>query len=295
MNSNHGNTGLWKVIDASYLRLPHLEEFLSADPDNRVVFDDHACMEAYKGPGLRNILNSLEIVGRYPSQVVVLMETNGVISLQARFSYDVSPRSFVDVRQTRDFNRFCRGVREAVAGGAPDLQQQLMEKGSEAKAILTTWFGEAAAADNGLRGAAELLGPELLKELRTGTNLSRESRIRVAIGIRELALNLFDRVPDVATPTTREDFVKSLVFRVAAAVYFLVMRWGADGGVETAAAGTLLNDRIDSIHVAYATYFDGILSADEKLNDLYRQTSWFLQGISQDLDRADGETAVSEA
>jgi hypothetical protein len=67
------------VIDANYLQDPSLEEYFRADRNNKVVFTDYACMEAYKGDAIRNIYKSLQIVSRYPDQVIVLKPTSPTV------------------------------------------------------------------------------------------------------------------------------------------------------------------------------------------------------------------------
>ena len=39
------------------------------------------------------------------------------------------------------------------------------------------------------------------------------------------------------------------------------------------------NDLVDINFVAYATYFDGILSADKKLGEIYDEASWLLFNV----------------
>jgi len=72
-----------KVVDANLLRHPSLEEYLREDSGNYVVFTDYACMECYKGNAISNIQRSLQIVSKYPEQVIVLKGTLDIIRLQA--------------------------------------------------------------------------------------------------------------------------------------------------------------------------------------------------------------------
>ena len=108
----------WKVVDANFLRSPLIKGFFRANPGNRVVFTDHACMESYKGPGLVNLARSLEIVSRYSSQVIVLLSTRKIIALQSKSGYTPTTDSFIDQEQTHDFRRFCLGVQDAVVSTA---------------------------------------------------------------------------------------------------------------------------------------------------------------------------------
>ena len=76
-----------------------------------------------------------------------------------------------------------------------------------------------------------------------------------------------------------ENLPNSLVFRYALAAYLLALRRISDGGIDSLPTTTLANDLVDVTHVAYATYFDGVLSAHGKLNELYEEAEWILRNV----------------
>ena len=95
----------------------------------------------------------------------------------------------------------------------------------------------------------------------------------------QVAAVLFRDHPDVETVPSAETLPNSLVFRYALAGYLLALRWISDGGINSVPTTTLTNDLADMAHVAYATYFDGVLSADGKLNELYEEVEWLLRNV----------------
>jgi hypothetical protein len=54
------------------------------------------------------------------------------------------------------------------------------------------------------------------------------------------------------------------------------MKWLSEGGYDGLPIQKLQNDIIDTAYVAYATYFDGLLSNDNKMNEIYLLTKAFL-------------------
>ncbi len=66
------------------------------------------------------------------------------------------------------------------------------------------------------------------------------------------------------------------MFRWAAAGYLLSIRWLAEGGYESLPVRKMQNDIIDMAYVAYATYFDSLLSHDNKMKEIYLQTMAFV-------------------
>lgn len=69
------------MIDQNFLGSPNsdLEEYLKKD--NFIVLSDYACMEMYKGESVTNLRKSLEIIKKYPKQVLILKNTSQIIKL----------------------------------------------------------------------------------------------------------------------------------------------------------------------------------------------------------------------
>ena len=57
------------VLDANCFSDPRLANFLSKRKAHKVVFNEYAMIEAYKGNALKNIVESYRIVAQYPDQV----------------------------------------------------------------------------------------------------------------------------------------------------------------------------------------------------------------------------------
>lgn len=270
----------WRVVDTNFLRSPLLDCYFRADPGNQIIFTDHGFMELYKGPELKNLWCSLAIVSRYPLQVVVLKSTREIVALQSSSDYAASLAAFVDRDQTCEFRRFCEDVRRAVNGSEPELAERLL-----AKSRLANNCFARAHANAGLTGQAAVRAvaashdPGFLKQLRTRAPISSDGGEAITKGILLLAAVLFRDHPDVGRIPSGRELPGSLVFRYALAAYLLALRWISDGGIDSVSPGTLANDLVDVTHVTYATYFDGLLSVDKRLNGLYEETDWFLRNV----------------
>lgn len=69
------------------------------------------------------------------------------------------------------------------------------------------------------------------------------------------------------------------IFRVALCGYLLCLRWISEGGAKTVRLEKMRNDLVDIFIAAYATYFDGLLTADKKLNAIYHEAVFLLPRI----------------
>ncbi len=265
-----------KVVDANLLRHPSLEEYLRKDSGNHVVFTDYACMECFKGNALSNVQRSLQIVSKYPDQVIVLKGTRDIIRLQAD-----GPQvrdELIDSQQTAEFRSFVRDVHAAV-GGHTELRSQLLKLATMANEHFRQMRADAFGVADAIRETAHSFLPSQLSELRRSGPISKETGEVIVRNILILAALLFKAHPDVASIPTADNLRDTLVFRFSLAAQLLVVRWLSDGGIDSVNIDRLRNDVVDMTYVAYATLFDGILSNDRKLQKIYDETIFFLERV----------------
>jgi hypothetical protein len=107
---------------------PRLHSYLSKG--NHVVLTDFACMESYKGNSLISLRRSLEIVSHYPSQVIVLKNTQAVIPLTYKPLNRIRT-TIIDAEQTGGFSEFCR-MTYALKLSALETEDYLAQRASRA-------------------------------------------------------------------------------------------------------------------------------------------------------------------
>lgn len=274
------NEGQWKVADANTLRRPPLlSDFFEADPNNIVVITDFCCMECYKGDGLRTIGKSLAIIAQHPTQVVVLKGTQQLATLTGQML--LGREGFVDWDQTRDFGQFCMLVARALRGDA-NLLAQLRTHAAEANGYLAKLADEARSVADAVKQITKDLPEEMVRRLRSKSPLIGDDIKTVMTGVALLAREFLIASPHFSGPTLEKHPSRSFVFRFALAGYLLAIDWVASGGIETAPAALLGNDVVDMNYVAHATFFDGVISNDRKLNQLYRDARLFLDTVFVD-------------
>jgi len=119
------------------------------------------------------------------------------------------------------------------------------------------------------------------KLLRCGV-AAYDGEIRQIVGrqMLELAAHAMNSHPDMKDfPRNLSRALRRLTARYAVANYLLFLRKLQTGGHLKVGAAHLENDLSDMMYVAYATYFDGILSKEKMVNELYRDLNialgWF--------------------
>jgi hypothetical protein len=76
-------------------------------------------------------------------------------------------------------------------------------------------------------------------------------------------------------PEVRDTFI----FRYALCGYLSILRRIRDGGARKAKPKVLRNDVVDLSFVAFATYFDGLLTADKRAAEIYADAEYILREV----------------
>jgi len=269
-------TVMKKIVDANYLQRPELHDYLTDSPDNYVVFTDFAFMEAHKGNALINISRSLEIVFDFPEQVMVLKDTRDVMALD--FSSAHLPEHLVDDNRTVGFTEFCRQVQLAREGDAT-MSEEITRRGQWVSDYFEERRTRHDAIVDGIKGFIKSFEPSHLKALRTYQPLPPDMIEKAKKDVVLLSAFLFRDSPAATHRALSNGLRNHYIFRHTLSVYLLCLRWIADGGVDHLPPEKLGNDFVDMTYVSYATYFDGLLSGDKKMNELYGDTMWFLNHV----------------
>lgn len=262
-----------KIIDANFFQDPRLAYYLESDKRNMVVFCDYACMEAYKGNAIKNISQSLEIVSKFPDQVVVLKGTRDVIKLTLSINH---AEVLEDIIQTKEFEIFCLGVKRAIQGDVA-LVNQILKHGQIALSHFDKMCKDTLLVAQGITEFSKSYKLEHLKALRKKEELKIEVIGKILKDIMLLAISLFRKHPDVQEIPQAPQVKNTYIFRFAIGAYLLNLQWLSDGGIENVSLDRLRNDVVDMFYVAYATFFDGLLTSDNKMKKIYQEVCFILE------------------
>jgi hypothetical protein len=263
-----------KVVDSNYLQDDRLRIYLSASHDNYAVLTDYAAMEAFKGDTLVSISRSMEVLSQYPKQVIVLKSTGVMAMLRGRRK-GLQAR-MVDHEQTSGFADWCKGLEKAQLGDVA-LQKQLLDAGRDASAHLDRMLADAKTYADNVEVAAKNYDAAQLKILRANKPYTSELIDKVIDNILNLAALLFAGHPKIVKLPPAMELPNTFIFRYALCGYLLALRWIEVGGAKNVKVERLRNDMVDASFAAYATYFDGLLSADIKATELYRDAKVLLK------------------
>ena len=268
------------VVDSNALQSMLLRDYLSKSIVNFAVVTDYAAMEAYKGNTLVSIFRSMALLADFPRQVIVLKTTGVVCGLTGR--QQGLQRRLIDHEQTRGFSKYCKQLFAAKLGDV-HLRQQLLHKGRAADAQMARMFADATNIPEAIEAIVRLFTDGELKIIRTGLPFSEELARKVLENIGLLAQSLFSRHPRPAVVRDLDELPNTFLFRSALCSFLWALDWISMGGPKRAKTEKLRNDLVDVNFATFATYFDGLLSMDEKSCRIYRQAAFVLESIMNGL------------
>jgi hypothetical protein len=253
-----------KVIDSSVLRSEVLREYLSATQSNIVILPDQLAMEMFKGDGQTNIRRSLKILSEFPRQIVVLKSTNAIAKLHPQKAG--LHRRFASDEQTAGFLKYCRVLYSdswSQESATLDRQRKQFLANRRFKGLSST-VGTIRQAIHTLKSN---FSEDELKALRRKTIIPGDFWIRFCDDVFDSTLISLKETFGSIPPKT--DIAYSYAFRYAVCSFGRAIDWISEGGLETAPDSKLMNDYTDMAYAAYATFYDGLLAEDKKLNEIY--------------------------
>lgn len=275
-----------KIIDVGYLRDEKLEVYLKEDVNNLLVFTEYSCMEALKGGVLYNIKRSLEIVSKYSDQVLILKSIPEI--LRVDYNSKDFRETFIDEKQTLNFPEFC--IR--VSGGDDhdnEFERELLKRSRNATEFLDRTTGFVDLLSKSITAFGQGVDKDFLKHIRTGKTWTRKEYKEAFIHVLTFTKKTFEKIEEKfekiekkfkktneIRPLERENCLDHFLFRYVLSNYLLVLKWLIDHGWETYPDEKMRNDAVDMFYVAFATYFDGVLSNDRKINSIYQQVIDFI-------------------
>lgn len=264
------------IVDSNQLQSEALRRYLAEKKSNVAVLTDYAAMEAYKGDTLASIYKSMTVLAEYPEQVQVLKSTLVVCGLRGRPAG--LQRRLVHEEQSAGFSIYAANLRRAQAGNHR-LQAKLLDLGREATSHLNRMRADAERTGKAFANAAKPYTKEERRAIRHGDVYSTEFVKKAIVHIIQVATLAFKEHPRVLTRPRTAELPNTYIFRAALCMHLLMLDWAARGGAEEASPERLRNDIVDVNFAAYATYFDGLMSADAKANRIHSEARLWLTAV----------------
>ncbi len=260
-----------KVIDCNALSQPELAQFLGKSRANVAVLTDFCVMESFnRGAGVHL---SYQVLSQHPGQVLVLQTTPYIARLRPRSKG--LPDRLTDHKGTADFPKYCRVL--AAGGSMTGTNFELKQE------LARNFIGELTLAAEGLRAPMiAMIGRHSevdLNVLRTQKRLTPEILNRATQDIARLTADLYRDIPNFGGLPAFPEVLYSFPFRLSVCHYALALHWAWKGGLQSWPAEKLRNDLTDCTYAAHASFFDGLITGDGRLGDVYNLGVKLLESV----------------
>ena len=262
------------VVDSNFLQDPMLRVYLSESRKHYAVLTDYAWMEAYKGNTLRSIQKSMEILADFPAQVLVLKGTKLVGTLSGRTAG--LTRRMIWREGTQEFADFCAHIK-AIAKGEMQPSPSLSEHGRAATEHMERILSDADHMVENFSDVARIYTESEIRIFRIGETPTSEMVRKTVHTVYEMALLFMKKQPHRMRVPREGEFENTFLFRYALCTHLVLLNWIRHGGQKLIKPDKIRNDLVDANFAAFATYFDGLLTNDKKLNDLYNEARVMLR------------------
>jgi hypothetical protein len=263
-----------KIADTNFIQNEFLvQEFLSSSPKNQIVLTDYVAIELYNSGNLETLSKTTKALAPYLGQVVVLKDIKRVCGLSGRQAG--LQRRLIDEKQTAQLSIFFKEVEAAVAGNKRYLsgyQDKATNAADQLQLVLTGASENADAYSN----FASIFTKEELLAIRKQTGITKTMAIKILTFTSDLSAEIFKEHPAAKKFPNLRELHNTYIFRVSLANTVLALWWVGVGGAEKARPEKLRNDAVDCYLASYATFFDGVLSKDEKLKSIYSACRYIL-------------------
>jgi len=156
---------------------------------------------------------------------------------------------------------------------------QLAQSGREAVAQMDRILADMPQLNLGIEQIAATYSAEELKILRRREPLTPKVGEKLIHQVMLLAGELFSKHPRIAEVPRGPEVRDTFIFRYAICAYALALRAIEDGADGRARSQKLRNDYVDVNFATFATFFDGLLSADKKAQGIYAEAKFLLREI----------------
>lgn len=116
-----------------------------------------------------------------------------------------------------------------------------------------------------------------------GKPITAELLRKIKGNILDLAQALFEAHPYFKKLPAVKHLPNAFLFRYAISGYVVALRRIKEGGANGASAEKIRNDLVDAMIVAYATYFDGFSSEDQKAKEIHETTCDLLKHFHEEI------------
>lgn len=262
------------VIDTNYLADEGLEAWLAASRHHYGLINQVTLIEVHKEYASTNARRLMRIACRHPGQIKILRDLTDLTYMDG--STKRLTRRMIDNDQTAKFGTYCTTVIEAPMDEAIASQFAFFEE--QSKSYIAEVAETAPRIFNLFRLAERAFTSSDVRHLcqrRSYPPSLQEKMVQLAFAIREMLIR------EQRERLTRDmrDAVNTYIFRYSLVVALFFARWVKTGRMDITNEDRLINQILDMKIAAMATFYDGLLTREPRMGEIYEEAVFVAAGL----------------
>jgi hypothetical protein len=262
------------VIDTNYLADEGLDAYLGGARHHYGLISQVTMIEIHKEYAVSNARWLMRIACRYPRQIKILRDLTDLTFMDG--GTQRLTRRMVDDDQTAKFGAYCATVIKAPMDDVIARQFAFFEE--QSRSYVAEVAETAPRIFNLFRQAEREFTSGDVRHLcqrRSYPASLQEKLVQLAFAIREVLIcEQRGRFP---TEMTRA--VNTYLFRYSLIVALFFARWVKTGRMDITNSDKLINQILDMKIAAMATFYDGLLTREPKMAEMYEEAVFVAAGV----------------
>lgn len=258
------------IVDQNYMRSHELVSVIDNNPDVKFILPDASLMEMCKKPEWEStLMASLRSLSKCPERVFLSMSIGEAIRWETKERTSIGGRLL-----PKEFTDFIRDLLSDIARDQQGNSVQIIAgKIASAQAGWATDEFDHVKNKERVFAFVKKLSDSLTDEFKKWLRSKSLSKGELLPAIKEGGLAAMESY--CAREGISNKGLRSLVKSRSAMLRLVYLRlwlgffWIANGGIENVADNKVTNDLVDHDYVITATFFDGVLSKENRVNEAY--------------------------
>jgi hypothetical protein len=265
------------LADSNALRHAGLKAYLTASRNHAIALSDLTLVEMRKSNALSTSRDSLLIASQYLQQVFVLRRTDEMVG--ENITADDQVHGLLDYEAGIELANLCHRLQTIPE--PPGLRTEMDELEANARLVMRRLADEVALLEPGLVDAAKDFTQAELTQIRTVSGIEDSTKRKLLDLLKETigTFILQNQEPGRRKPMQLGEAMGMFAFRYSLCMLLYYMEWVRVGRTTGKKIALRVNDVVDMQVAAMATYFNGVLSADEGLQTISNTVRGVLRGF----------------
>lgn len=250
------------VIDSNKLQTDDLRRFLAQQSSNFAVLPNDVWIEIYKQKSIEAVAATLSVIGDFPEQIIILKSNSDIVKIDPRALANTDKMQQSDVAHTI---RIMLGALADIESDPHGLISQIQQSQTRAASLSTDLLEFA----NDIRASRpemerQMFTSKEVRLIRTDEEYTSDMFANIFGAAEQIWEGVSKLENSLPKELNQELKTKTYLYRFSLSLVVHLLWWIKNGSQSQERLDRIRNDLVDLSIVICGTYYDGIMTADQK-------------------------------